>query len=166
MANNASGLPLVSDDERWMDEAIAEARAAAAAGDVPVGAVVVHDGALIGRGRNRREADIDPTAHAEVLALREAAGALGRWRLHECALYVTIEPCAMCAGAAILARVPLVVFAAPEHKTGAVQSTVDLFDDPRSLHRPDWRVGTRRAEVERLLADFFAARRGDRDVEA
>lgn len=148
-----------------MDEAITEARAAAAAGDVPVGAVVVHEGAVIGRGRNRREADTDPTAHAEILALREAAKARGQWRLHDCALYVTIEPCAMCAGAAILARVPLVVFAAPEEKTGAVQSTVDLFDDPRALHRPKWRVGARRAEVERLLADFFQTRRSTPEVE-
>jgi tRNA(adenine34) deaminase len=162
---SAEVLPRVTDDERWMDEAIAEARAAAAAGDVPVGAVVVHGGAVIGRGRNRREADTDPTAHAEILALREAAKALGQWRLHDCALYVTIEPCAMCAGAAILARVPLVVFAAPEEKTGAVQSTVDLFDDPRALHRPKWRVGARRAEVERLLADFFRARRSVPEVE-
>ncbi len=148
-----------------MDEALAEARAAAAAGDVPVGAVVVHEGAVIGSGHNRREADTDPTAHAEILALREAARALGRWRLHDCALYVTVEPCAMCAGAAILARIPLVVFAAAEEKTGAVCSTVDLFDDPRALHRPKWRRGARRAEVERLLAEFFAARRGPKEVE-
>lgn len=158
-------LPRVGDDERFMDEAIAEARGAAAAGDVPVGSVVVRDGAIVGRGRNRREADTDPTAHAEVLALREAALALGRWRLFDCALYVTIEPCAMCAGAAILARIPLVVFAAPEEKTGAVRSTVELFDDPRALHRPKWRLGARRAEVERLLAEFFAARRGPAEVE-
>jgi tRNA(adenine34) deaminase len=162
---SAEGLPRVTDDDRWMDEAIAEARAAASVGDVPVGAVVVHQGAVIGRGRNRREADTDPTAHAEILALREAAKARGQWRLHDCALYVTIEPCAMCAGAAILARIALVVFAAPEEKTGAVQSTVDLFDDPRALHRPKWRVGARRAEVERLLADFFQARRTAPEVE-
>ncbi|MGH2376951.1 MAG: nucleoside deaminase [Candidatus Limnocylindria bacterium] len=158
-------LPAVGQDERFMDEALAEARAAAAAGDVPVGAVVVHEGAVIGSGHNRREADTDPTAHAEILALREAARALGRWRLHDCALYVTVEPCAMCAGAAILARIPLVVFAAAEEKTGAVCSTVDLFDDPRALHRPKWRRGARRAEVERLLAEFFAARRGPKEVE-
>lgn len=153
-------IPRVGDDERFMAKAIAEARAAAASGDVPVGAVVVRNGSVVGRGRNRREADTDPTAHAEILALRQAAHALGRWRLEDCALYVTIEPCAMCAGAAILARVPLVVFAAPEEKTGAVRSTVDLFDDPRALHRPKWRLGARRDEVERMLADFFAARRG------
>ena len=162
---DAATLPRVGDDERFMDEAIAEARAAAEAGDVPVGAVVVRAGEVAGRGRNRREAEADPTAHAEILALREAARVLGRWRLEDCALYVTIEPCAMCAGAAILARVPLVVFAAPEEKTGAVRSTLELFDDPRSLHRPRWRLGARRAEVERLLGDFFAARRGPREIE-
>src|SRR3990172_6450826 len=96
---------------------------------------------------------------------RDAARALGRWRLGDCALYVTIEPCAMCAGAAILARIPLVVFAAPEEKTGAGRSTVELFDDPRALHRPRWRLGARRAEVERMLAEFFAARRGPAEVE-
>jgi tRNA(adenine34) deaminase len=160
-----SSLPRVGDDERFMDEAIAEARAAAAAGDVPVGSVVVRDGAVIGRGHNRREAETDPTAHAEILALREAARSLGRWRLHDCSLYVTVEPCAMCAGAAILARIPLVVFAAPEEKTGAVRSTLELFDDPRALHRPKWRLGARRAEVERILAEFFAARRGPKEVD-
>lgn len=158
-------MPRVGDDERFMDEAIAEARGAAEGGDVPIGSVVVREGAVIGRGRNRREADADPTAHAEILALREAARSLGRWRLHDCALYVTVEPCAMCAGAAILARIPLVVFAAPEEKTGAVRSTLELFDDPRALHRPKWRLGARRAEVETMLAAFFAARRGPRDVE-
>ncbi len=142
-----------------MGEAVAEGRAAAAAGDVPIGCVLVRDAAIVSRGRNRREVDTDPTAHAEILALRDAARALGRWRLDDCALYVTVEPCAMCAGAAILARIPLVVFAAPEEKTGAVRSTIDLFDDPRSMHRPRWRLGPRRAEVEQLLADFFASRR-------
>jgi tRNA(adenine34) deaminase len=158
-------LPHVTDDERLMEPALAEARAAAGHGDVPIGAVVVLDGKVISRGRNRREADSDPTAHAEILALRDAARALGRWRLGDCALYVTVEPCAMCAGAAILARLPLVVFGAPEAKTGAVVSTMQLFDDPAALHRPKWRMGARRAEVERLLAEFFAERRGPREVE-
>lgn len=161
-----SSLPRVGDDERFMDDALAEARAAGEAGDVPVGAVVVRDGRVVGRGRNRREVDADPTAHAEVLALREAARALGRWRLSDCALYVTVEPCVMCAGAAILARVALVVFAAPEEKTGAVRSTLEVLDDPRALHRPRWRMGARRAEIERLLADFFRERRGPPEIEA
>ena len=160
----AEGLPSTSDDDRHMNGAIVEARAAAAEGDVPVGAVVVRDGDVVGRGRNRREADHDPTAHAEILALREAAATLGRWRLADCALYVTVEPCPMCAGAAILARVPLVVFATPEEKTGAVVSTVQLLDDPHALHRPKWRMGPGRQSSERLLSDFFAARRGPREV--
>ena len=136
-----------------------EARAASDHDDVPVGAVVVHDGGVVGRGHNRREADRDPTAHAEIVALREAARALGRWRLSDCALYVTIEPCAMCAGAAVLARLALVVFAAPDAKAGAVRSVAELLDEPRLNHHPRWRVGPRRAEVEQLLADFFGARR-------
>lgn len=162
----AASLPGPDRDDVPMREAIAEARLAAAAGDVPVGCVIVRDGAVIARGRNRREADVDPTAHAEIGALRDAAAALGRWHLDDCALYVTVEPCAMCAGATILARLALVVFGAPEAKTGAVVSTVELFDDPRSLHHPRWRLGPRRAEVEDLLAGFFRARRGPRDVEA
>jgi tRNA(adenine34) deaminase len=155
----ASSLPRVTDDERHMAEALAEAHAAGETGDVPIGAVVVRDGAVIARGRNRREADRDPTAHAEIRALRDAAHALGRWRLEDCALYVTIEPCAMCAGAAIVARIPLVVFAGPEEKTGSVVSVLTLFDEPRALHRPKWRMGVRRAESEDLLRAFFAARR-------
>ncbi|MDE3112985.1 MAG: nucleoside deaminase [Chloroflexota bacterium] len=149
-----------------MREAVAEARAAGADGDVPVGCVIVRDGVIVARGRNRREAAADPTAHAEIAALRAAAAALGRWHLDDCALYVTVEPCAMCAGAAILARLALVVFAAPEPKTGAVASTLELFDDPRSLHHPRWRLGARRDEVEEILAAFFRARRAPRDVEA
>lgn len=147
-----------------MAAALLEARAAGANGDVPVGAVVVRGGEVIGRGRNRREADRDPTAHAEILALRRAAAAVGRWRLSDCALYVTIEPCAMCAGAAVLARIPLVVFAAPEEKTGAVLSTIRVLDDPQALHRPKWRMGPGRQESERLLAGFFAARRGPPEI--
>ena len=155
-----ASLPRVGDDDRHMAAALAEARAAGDSGDVPIGAVVVREGSVVARGRNRREADRDPTAHAEILALREAARALGRWRLEDCALYVTIEPCAMCAGAAIVARVPLVVFAGPEEKTGAVASVLSLFDEPRALHRPKWRLGARRAESEALLRAFFEARRG------
>lgn len=162
---DAAGLPRVTEDADLMDAAIGEARLAAGHDDVPIGAVVVRGGQVVGRGHDRREVDHDPTAHAEIVALREAAAALGRWRLSDCALYVTVEPCAMCAGAAILARVALVVFAAPEEKTGAVRSTVDLFDDPRTLHRPKWRTGARRAEAEALLAAFFAARRAPREVE-
>ncbi len=162
---DAATLPGVTEDDRFMAEAVAEARSAGREGDVPIGAVVVRDGGVVARGHNRREAAHDPTAHAEVLALRDASAALGRWRLADCALYVTVEPCAMCAGAAILSRLPLVVFGAPEEKTGAVLSTVDLFDDPRALHRPKWRMGARREEIEGMLGAFFAQRRGPRDGE-
>ncbi len=142
-----------------MDEALAEARAAVAHEDVPIGAVIVHDGRVIGRGRNRREVDHDPTAHAEIGALREAGAALGRWNLSDCAMYVTIEPCAMCAGAAVLARLTLVVFGAPDEKAGAVRSVAELLDEPRLNHHPKWRLGVRRAEAEAVLSEFFRSRR-------
>ena len=144
-----------------MDQALAEARAAVVHEDVPIGAVIVHDGSVIGRGRNRREVDHDPTAHAEVLALREAGAALGRWNLSDCAMYVTLEPCAMCAGAAVLARLALVVVGAPDEKAGAVRSVAELLDEPRLNHHPKWRLGVRRAESEALLSGFFRLRRRD-----
>ena len=109
-----------------MAQALEEADAALEHGDVPIGAIVVHDGVVVGKGHNARELDQDPTAHAELIALREAAKTLGRWRLTGCALYVTLEPCAMCAGAAVLARIDLVVFAAPDPKAGAVRSVAEL----------------------------------------
>ena len=152
-------LPAVSDDADFMALALAEARGALAHDDVPIGAVVVYDGQVVGRGHNRREVDQDPTAHAEILALRAAATTLGRWRLAGCTLYVTLEPCAMCAGAAVLARVDLVVLAAWDPKAGAVRSIAELLDEPAFNHRPKWRAGTRRAEAEALLSGFFAARR-------
>jgi tRNA(adenine34) deaminase len=157
-------LPGVGDDERFMAQALTEATAAIEHGDVPIGAIVVHQGEVIGKGHNARELDQDPTAHAELIALREAAKTLGRWRLSDCALYVTLEPCAMCAGAAVLARVDLVVFAAPDPKAGAVRSVAELLDEPALNHHPKWRLirGARRAEAEALLSGFFAGRR-DRD---
>ena len=160
--SSASGVPGVTDDDRFMDLALGEAAAAAGHGDVPIGAIVVHEGVVVGRGRNAREADQDPTAHAELIALRDAAKALGRWRLTGCALYVTLEPCAMCAGAAVLARVDLVVFAAPDPKAGAVISVAEIFDLAALNHHPKWRLGAQRHEAETLLSAFFAARR-DRD---
>jgi len=149
----------VADDDAFMRQALGEAEAAAVHGDVPIGAIVVHEGAVVGRGHNVRERDQDPTAHAELIALRDAAKTLGRWRLTGCALYVTLEPCAMCAGAAVLARLELVVFAAPDPKAGAVHSVAELLDLPALNHHPKWRVGARRAEAETLLSGFFAARR-------
>ena len=154
-----SSLPGVTDDDRFMDAALDEARRAIEHGDVPIGAVVVHRGIVVGSGHNSRERDQDPTAHAELIALREAAKTLGHWRLTDCALYVTLEPCAMCAGAAVLARVDLVVFAAPDPKAGAVRSVAELLDEPALNHHPKWRLGVRRQEAEALLSGFFAGRR-------
>jgi tRNA(adenine34) deaminase len=148
------------DDERWMAEAIAEAKLAAGHGDVPVGAVVVHEGRIIGRGHNEREAAGDPTAHAEVIALRQAAAELGSWRVLDSTLYVTLEPCAMCAGAIVLARVPRVVWGADDPKAGACGSVLDVLSEERLNHRPAVTSGVRGEECSALLSDFFAERRG------
>ncbi|CAB4938282.1 unannotated protein [freshwater metagenome] len=147
-------------DARWMDEALLEARAALVHDDVPIGAVVVHDGRVIGRGHNERERLSDPTAHAEVLALREASAHLGSWRVLDSTLYVTLEPCAMCAGAIVLSRIPRVVFGAPDPKAGAAGSVLDVLADPRLNHRPEVLGGVAEQECADLLRGFFAARRG------
>lgn len=140
--------------------ALAEAELAPSTGDVPVGAVVVDaDGAVLGRGHNRREADADPTAHAEVLALRAAAAAAGTWRLEGCTLVVTMEPCSMCAGALVLARVDRLVYGAPDPKAGAVGSLWDLVRDRRLNHRPEVLAGVLEDECGALVRDFFAAQR-------
>ena len=126
------------------------------AGDVPVGAVVFDaDGVVVGRGVNRREANCDPTAHAEVEAIRDAARTLGTWRLDGCELVVTLEPCTMCAGAILGARVSSLVFGAWEPKTGAVGSVLDAIRDPRHLHTPEVRAGVLEAETAGMLAEFF-----------
>ncbi len=143
-----------------MVEALALAREAAAAGEVPVGAVAVHEGRVVGRGRNRREEDRDPTAHAELLALQEASRTLGRWRLIGVTLVVTLEPCAMCAGAAVLARIDRLVLGADDPKAGALGSLVDLSADPRLNHRFPVERGLRAAESPGLLRAFFRSRRG------
>ena len=141
--------------------ALDEGALALTTGDVPIGAVVVDsDGTVIGRGRNRREADGDPTAHAEVLALRDAAAERGEWRLDGCTLVVTLEPCTMCAGAAVLARVDRVVFGADDPKAGAVGSLWDVVRDRRLNHRPEVVGGVLSAECAALLTDFFAGQRG------
>ena len=147
------------DQRRWMREAIAEAEAAAAHGDVPIGAVVVHEGAVIARGHNRREVDCDPTAHAEILALRAAAGALGTWRLDEATLVVTLEPCAMCAGGAVLARLRRLVFGADDPRAGAVGALWDIPRDPRLNHTVEVVRGVEQQRCGDLLREFFAARR-------
>jgi len=152
-----------ADDDRFMHDALEEARRAGEHGDVPIGAAIVRDSTVIARAGNRREIDADPTAHAEVIAIREAARALGRWRLSDCALYVTVEPCAMCAGAAVLGRIALVVFGAPDEKAGAVRSNAELLDATWTNHRPRWRFyPLLRDEIERLLAEFFTTQRRDR----
>ena len=143
-----------------MRVALAEARAATATGDVPVGAVVVDSsGALIAAGRNRREADRDPTAHAELIALRAAAESRGQWRLDGCTLVVTLEPCTMCAGAAVLARVDRVVYGAADPKAGAIGSLWDVVRDRRLNHRPEVVSGVLDEESAALLRDWFVARR-------
>lgn len=143
-----------------MRAALDEARAARAAGDVPIGAVVADaDGALIGRGRNVREAQADPTGHAEVVALRAAAAHRGEWRLGGCTLVVTLEPCTMCAGAAVLSRVDRVVFAAFDPKAGAVGSLWDVVRDRRLNHRPEVVSGVLADEASTLLGGFFATQR-------
>ena len=152
-----------ADDDRFMREALEEARLAADHGDVPIGAAIVRDGVVVARAGNRREVDADPTAHAEIIAFREAARALSRWRRTDCALYVTVEPCAMCAGAAVLARIALVVFGAPDEKAGAVRSAAELLEASWANHRPRWRFyPLLREDVERLLAEFFATQRRTR----
>ena len=133
---------------------------AAAAHEVPVGAVIVCDGVLMGEGRNRPIAALDPTAHAEVVVIREAAQALGDWRLTDCVLYVTLEPCAMCAGALVLARLGRLVFGASDPKAGMVGSLGDLVQDERLNHRVEVTRGVLADAAGGLLRDFFQARRG------
>jgi tRNA(adenine34) deaminase len=142
--------------------ALQEAAACASTGDVPVGAVVLDErGAVVGAGRNRREADGDPTAHAEVLALRAAARARGEWRLSGCTLVVTLEPCTMCAGALVLARVDRVVYGALDRKAGAVGSLWDVVRDRRLNHRPEVLAGVLQEECAALLRTFFEEHRED-----
>jgi len=142
-----------------MERAIAEAGAAAAHDDVPIGAVIVHEGEVLAAARNERELRKDPTAHAEVLALREASARLGTWRLLDTILYVTLEPCAMCAGAIVLGRVPRVIYAADDPKAGAAGSVLDVLSEPRLNHRPAVDGGLLAGEAAEMLRAFFASRR-------
>jgi tRNA(adenine34) deaminase len=145
--------------ERGMEIALAEARRAEEHGDVPIGAALLRDGKLLAAAGNERELRGDPTAHAEVLAIRAAAEKLGGWRLADTTLYVTLEPCAMCAGAIVLARIPTVVFAAADPKAGAAGSVFDILAEPALNHRPRVIGGIRAADSATLLRNFFAARR-------
>jgi len=142
-----------------MDSALREAALAAAGGDVPVGAVAALGNEIIARGHNMREALNDPTAHAEVLVIREAAIKLGRWRLHDLTLYVTIEPCAMCAGAIVLARIPRVVFGAKDPKAGGCGSVFQIVQEPALNHRVEIVTGIREESCRKILHNFFENRR-------
>ena len=146
-------------DEYFMRLALREAERAAEHDDVPIGCVIAHDGEVLAAAGNERELRGDPTAHAEVLALREAGRALGSWRLSGTALYVTLEPCAMCAGAIVLGRVPRVVYGTPDPKAGAAGSVFDVLAEPRLNHRPEVAAGLLAGESAELLRAFFATRR-------
>ena len=149
-----------------MHLALAEARAAAQEGEVPVGAVAVFEGRVVGRAHNQRELLRDPTAHAEMLALTQAAAALGRWRLAGVTLYVTLEPCVMCAGAMVLARIDRLVYGADDPKAGAIRSLYRVVEDPRLNHRVEVRSGVLADECGGLLSEFFRQRRSRRDAGA
>lgn len=146
-------------DEHWMQEALAQAQLAAQAGEVPVGAVVVRNGAILARGHNRNILDNDPTAHAEVVVLRDAARALANYRLSGCDLYVTIEPCAMCAGALVHARIRRLVYGADDPKGGAVRSVFQILSEPRLNHAVEVTAGVLAQPSAELLQAFFRGRR-------
>ena len=146
-------------DAMRMRLALSQAREAAEAGDVPVGAVIYHDGELIAKARNQREELQDPTAHAEIVAITQAANALGSWRLEDCEMYVTLEPCAMCAGAIVLARLPRLVYGAADPKAGACGSALDVLGCPKLNHRVNVRTGVLAEECGEVLTSFFRARR-------
>jgi tRNA(adenine34) deaminase len=147
------------DDELWMEEALRAAQRALEEGEVPVGAVVVWDGRIVGRGWNRNIADSDPTAHAEVLALREAGATIGNHRLGDCDLFATIEPCAMCSGALVHARIKRLVYGADDAKAGAVQSVMQVLNHPQLNHRIEVRSGVLAGRCAELLQTFFKSRR-------
>jgi len=148
-----------ADDERWMRRALEEARAAEALGEVPVGAVIVRGGEIIATGHNLTHTEQDPTTHAEMVAIRNAARAIGHWRLLDCTLYVTLEPCAMCSGAIVLARIPRLVYAAADPKAGMSGSVGDLVRHPRLNHRVHLTTGVLADEAGDMLRAFFRARR-------
>jgi tRNA(adenine34) deaminase len=146
-------------DELWMEDALRAARRALDAGEVPVGAVVVHQGKIVGRGFNRNIGDSDPTAHAEVIALREAGAAIGNHRLSDCELFATIEPCAMCAGALVHARIRRLVYGADDPKAGAVRSVMQVLNHPRLNYQMEVRGAVLAGKCSEILQEFFRARR-------
>ena len=151
----------MAEPELWMSEAIALARQAQSIGEVPIGCVIVHDPTdrVVGRGYNRRQTDHDPTAHAEILALREAGQTLGHWRLLDCTMYVTLEPCPMCAGAIVNARVPRLVYGCDDPKAGAVRTLYELCEDGRLNHRVTVTTGVLAPQCAQLLQEFFRTQR-------
>jgi tRNA(adenine34) deaminase len=157
--NCGPGLALVLTDELWMEEALRCAQRALEAAEVPVGAIVVCDGAIVARGWNRNLTDNDPTAHAEMIALREAGKTVGNHRLGDCELFVTIEPCAMCAGALMHARVRRLVYGADDPKAGAVRSVMQVLNHPKLNHQMDIRSGVLAGRSAELLQEFFRKRR-------
>ena len=156
---------MIDSDERWMREALREAELAFTEGETPVGAVVVHQGRIIGRGHNQTERLADPTAHAEIVAITAAASALGSWRLLDTVLYVTVEPCVMCAGACVLARIPRVVFGIRDPKFGGVASLFKIGQDERLNHTFEITEGVLAEEARALMQSFFRERREKEDEE-
>ncbi|MGA6980620.1 MAG: tRNA adenosine(34) deaminase TadA [Candidatus Sulfotelmatobacter sp.] len=148
-----------ANDELWMEEALRSAQRALEAGEVPVGAVVIHDGSIVGRGWNRNILDKDPTAHAEIIALREAAIALGNHRLPACDLFVTIEPCSMCSGAIVHARIGRLIYGADDPKAGAVRSVMQVLNHPELNHRVEVTAGVLAGRCAEVLQEFFRSRR-------
>ena len=160
--NAQNDIPsLEPSDERFMRMAIDAAFIAEENGDVPIGAVIVHEGRVIAKAYNQREQLQDPTAHAEVVALTQAAAHLESWRLHGCTLYVTLEPCTMCAGALVLSRIDRVVYGCDDPKAGAVRSLYQILEDPRLNHRPEVVAGVLADSCSDLLKDFFRRRRAE-----
>jgi tRNA(adenine34) deaminase len=151
--------PTTDSDELWMEEALRAAQRALEAGEVPVGAVVVCQGRIVGRGWNRNIADCDPSAHAEIVAMREAGAAVGNHRLADCDLFVTIEPCAMCAGGMVHARIKRLIYGADDPKAGAIQSVMQVLNHPQLNHRVGVRSGVLAGRCAELLQTFFKSRR-------
>lgn len=154
-------MPVTEDDLRWMRLALAEAQKALEHEDVPIGALAVRNGEIIGAGHNHREADQDPTAHAEMIAIRQAAQVVGHWRLEEVTIYCTLEPCAMCAGAMVLARLPRLVYAAPDPKAGAGGSVMDIVRHPALNHLVEVEAGVCAEEAAEMIRAFFRRLRAE-----
>lgn len=150
---------LLQPHDRWMRSALQLSRQAFDAGEVPIGAVIVHNDRIIGEGHNQREMLNDPTAHAEMIAITQAAESLGSWRLLDCTMYVTLEPCPMCAGAIVMARIPMVIYGTTDPKGGACHTLYQITDDPRLNHRATVLGGVLQPECRAILQEFFAVQR-------